>query len=127
MNNIAADLRSLAVPIDDLRADPRNARSHPDRNIGAIIASLQRFGQRKPAVCNRRTGVVLAGNGLMSAARVLGWSEVAVVWVDDDDSTAAFGIADNRSAELAAWDEQVLAELLQELQQTVPTPLPTSA
>jgi ParB-like chromosome segregation protein Spo0J len=115
--NIAADLQPLAVPLDRMKADPRNARAHPDRNLAAVMSSLEKFGQRKPIVCNRRTNIVLAGNGLVKAARALGWDSVAAVWVDDDDATAAaFGIADNRTAELATWDDAMLAELLQELQ-----------
>lgn len=113
---IAPDLRPLAVPVSDLVLDPRNARLHPERNLAAIKASLTKFGQRKPIVVHRETGVVLAGNGLVTAARELGWTHVAAVQVDDDPATAtAYGLADNRTAELASWNDQVLAELLQEV------------
>lgn len=113
---IAPDLRPLAVPVANLVLDPRNARLHPERNLAAIRASLKKFGQRKPVVVHRETGVVLAGNGLVTAARELGWTHVAAVQVDDDPATAtAYGLADNRTAELASWNDQVLAELLQEV------------
>lgn len=115
-DHIAADLRPLAVPVANLVLDPRNARLHPERNLAAIKASLSKFGQRKPIVVHRDTGVVLAGNGLVTAARELGWSHVAAVQVDDDATTAAaYGVADNRTAELATWNDKVLAELLQEV------------
>lgn len=49
---IAEPLRSLAVPIAELNADPANARRHPERNMEAIEASLRGWGQRFP-VCER--------------------------------------------------------------------------
>ncbi|MBX3467171.1 MAG: DNA modification methylase [Planctomycetes bacterium] len=121
MHRIAQDLQPLATPIEGLRLDPRNARRHPEVNMAAIQASLERFGQRKPAVANRRTGIVLAGNGLVTAARALGWDQVAVVWTDDDETTAtAYGIADNRTADLSMFDDAVLADLLREVEDEYP-------
>lgn len=119
LSHIIEDLRPLAVPIESLTRDPRNARVHDDRNLGSILRSLERFGQRKPVVLNRRTGSLLAGNGTLTAALGLGWTHLAAVRVDDDPHTASgYAIADNRTAELAAWDDEVLAELLQELEGT---------
>jgi len=114
---IVEALRPLAVPIASVSADPANARKHDGRNIEAIKGSLRRFGQRKPIVVNRRTGgTTEAGAGTLEAARQLGWGYIAVVQVDDDPTTAAaFGIADNRTAELAEWNEPELARLIQSL------------
>ena len=106
------------VKIDALDLDPRNARKHDAKNLKAIADSLEQFGQRKPIVVWGRT--VVAGNGTMAAARTLGWTEIQIVRVPDDwsaDQVKAYALADNRSAELAAWDEQVLASQLLELQQ----------
>ncbi len=119
MNQILESLRPLAVPIADLHPDPANARSHDERNLGAIQASLAKFGQRKPIVVQRSGMIVRAGNGTLAAARALGWTEIAAVVVDEGDVEAtAYAIADNRTAELASWDEDVLGRLLGELQQT---------
>jgi len=104
------------VNIDDLDLDPRNARKHDTKNLKAIADSLELFGQRKPIVVWGRT--VVAGNGTMVAARSLGWTEITVARVPDDwsaDQVKAYALADNRSAELAEWDEQVLAAQLLEL------------
>jgi len=104
------------VNIDDLDLDPRNARKHDTKNLKAIADSLELFGQRKPIVVWGRT--VVAGNGTMVAARSLGWTEISVARVPDDwnaDQVKAYALADNRSAELAEWDEQVLAVQLLEL------------
>jgi len=106
------------VQIDDLDLDPKNARKHDEKNLKAIADSLEQFGQRKPIVVWGRT--VVAGNGTMAAARSLGWKEITIVRVPDDwssDQVKAYALADNRSAELAAWDEQVLASQLLELQE----------
>jgi len=105
------------VLIDDLDLDPRNARKHDAKNLKAIADSLEQFGQRKPIVVWGRT--VVAGNGTMAAARSLGWTEITIARVPDDwssDQVKAYALADNRSAELASWDEQVLTEQLKELE-----------
>ena len=104
------------VGIDEVKPDSRNARIHPERNLEAIKTSLRVYGQRKPIVVNKRTGIIEAGNGLWMAAKDLGWEKIAVVYVDDDPVTATgFAIMDNRSAELAEWDEEILGDLLEEL------------
>ncbi len=113
---IAAPLRSLALPVSDLVSDPANARRHPERNLSAIEASLRTYGQRKPIVVRREGMVVTAGNGTLDAARRLGWTHLAAVVVDDDPITATgYAISDNRTAELAEWDEEALGKLLTEL------------
>ena len=117
LSKIAESLRPLAVPIASLTPDPRNARRHPERNLDSIRTSLSLYGQRKPLVVRREGMVVEAGNGTLEAAKALGWTHVAAVLVDDDPATATgYGIADNRTAELAEWDEEALACLLAELQ-----------
>ncbi len=113
---IAEGLAGLIVPIDTLVLDPANARKHPDKNIEAVKASLRVYGQRKPIVVNKNGMVVEAGNGTLQAARALGWTKIAAVLVEDDAATAAgFAIADNRTAELAEWDDEKLKSLLAEL------------
>jgi len=104
------------VLIADLVLDPRNVRKHDAKNLKAIADSLEQFGQRKPIVVWGRT--VVAGNGTMAAARSLGWKEISVARVPDSwsaDQVKAYALADNRSAELASWDDKVLASQLLEL------------
>ena len=107
----------MKISITNLSLDPKNARKHSARNLEAIAASLEKFGQRKPIVVHR--GVVLAGNGTLEAAKSLGWTEIDVAEVPDDwdnDTAKAYALADNRTAELAEWDESELAKQLLELQ-----------
>jgi DNA modification methylase len=103
--------------ISDLTLDPRNARLHSQKNLDAIKASLTKFGQRKPIVVTHE-GFVLAGNGTMEAAKSLGWDHIDVTTTPADwdlDTARAYALADNRTAELAEWDENVLAKQLLEL------------
>jgi len=110
---IAEGLRHLAIPVAELRPDPSNARKHNARNLEAIRLSLERFGQRAPVVVQRNGMVVRAGNGRLAAARELGWSHLAAVVVDEPSADAvAFALADNRTAELAEWDTETLATIL---------------
>lgn len=112
-HNITEDLKHLKQSASDLVLDPANARKHNKRNIEAIAASLSKFGQRKPIIVQKDGMVVRAGNGTLEAAKSLGWSHVAAVVLDDDNTTAAaFAIADNRTAELAEWDNDALVSLI---------------
>jgi ParB family transcriptional regulator, chromosome partitioning protein len=100
------------VPIKNLSQDSANARKHNPRNLEAIKASLRRFGQQKPIVVDSKN-IVRAGNGTFQAAQALGWTEIKIVHSDLPPSElTAYAIADNRTAELAEWDGQVLAKLM---------------
>ena len=104
------------APIDSLKPDPRNPRTHPTKNLAAIKDSLQRFGQTKPIVVSRQSRQVIAGNGTLEAAKQLGWKDIQVVWTDlEGEEAVAAGIADNRSGELAEWNYRTLSGLLAEL------------
>ena len=102
------------VPLKKLKADPKNARKHSEANIAAIEGSLRAFGQQKNIVA-LKDGTVIAGNGTLVAATRLGWKSLAVVRFADEKKARAFALADNRSAELAAWDEETLNATLDEL------------
>lgn len=101
------------VPLSSLVLDPANARSHPDRNLDAIGDSLRSFGQVEPLVVQRGTGRVIGGNGRLAVMRREGQTHADVVYLDIDDHAATrLGIALNRTAELAEWDKETLASLL---------------
>lgn len=119
LSYIAEDLRGLAVAIETLHADPVNARMGHD--IDRIMASLRQYGQRKPIVVNRaQNNKVEAGNGTLSAAKRLGWTHVAAVFVEDDPMTATgYGIADNRTGDLSTWDVGVLKDLADNLPEDI--------
>ena len=107
-------LRSLAAPIDSLQS----LRGNPHHgDVAALARSWDRFGQRRPITARHigenGDGEVTAGNHGLEAAKQLGWSHVAVAWVDDDDATAkAWAVADNHTAALGTDDPAALIEFL---------------
>jgi ParB-like chromosome segregation protein Spo0J len=108
-----------AVALDDLLFDVSNARKHSKRNLEAIASSLSEFGQRKPIVVDSEN-IIIAGNGTAEAAKFLGWKQITVARIPedwDDNKIRAYALADNRTAELAAWDADILNEQLLELQE----------
>ena len=105
-----------SVNIEELIFDPANVRTHDNKNLDAIKGSLAKFGQQKPIVINSE-GIVVAGNGTLAAAKALGWRTLNVVRTELEGSDAtAYAIADNRTADLAEWDDGALAEILSALQ-----------
>ena len=119
---IAEPLRPLAEPLERLTVDPQNARTHDAANVAAIAASLKQFGQLQPVVVNRENHQIIAGNGRFLAARdKLGWSHLAVVWVEHDPSAQrGYSVADNRTAELAGWDDDLLEAQLALIEEDSP-------
>lgn len=101
---------AVTCPVEDLQPHPQNPRQG---DVGAIAESLARNGQYRPIVVNRRTMTVLAGTHTWLAAKHLGWTDIAVSYVDVDD-TAALRIllADNRTADEGGFDEATLGFLL---------------
>jgi site-specific DNA-methyltransferase (adenine-specific) len=111
------ELKIETVAINSLTPDPANARKHDGRNLQAIQNSLLKFGQRKP-ICVTPDSIVVAGNGTLEAAKSLGWTQIVIArtpvgWTWEQ--IRAFALADNRTAELAEWDDKVLADQLLEL------------
>jgi ParB-like chromosome segregation protein Spo0J len=103
------------ISVADLSLDPSNVRKHSRRNLDAIKASLRKFGQQKPIVVDAK-GIVLAGNGTLTAAQELGWTDIDIIRTELAGVEAtAFAIADNRTAELAEWDDS-LNDVLESLE-----------
>lgn len=110
-------METVEMSVTDLRSDPRNARLHPEQQILALMESLSRFGQRRPVV-TLPDGMIVAGHGTVEAAKRLGWSSVIVApWeAESEREAAAFAIADNQTALMSAWDEELLPEVLGDLE-----------
>jgi len=111
-------LKKMERPLAGLRQDPENVRLHDERSLSALVESLRRFGQQKPVGVDG-DGVVVAGNGLVEAARALGWKRIAAVRFDGegDAQRLAFALADNRTAELSEWDYKRVSAAMAELVQ----------
>ena len=101
------------APVDAVQPHPRNPRQG---DVGAIHESIEANGFYGAVVAQRSTGFILAGNHRWQAARHAGATEVPVIWVDvDDDHALRILLADNRTNDLATYDDSALASLLQEL------------
>jgi len=103
-------------PVAALRPDPKNPRYHERRQVRQIARSIKAFGFNVPVLIDAQ-GNVIAGHGRVLAARELGIAEVPTIRLDHLSAVQAraFMIADNRLTETSAWDDQLLAEQLQEL------------
>lgn len=104
------------LPPADLVPYPGNARTHDEHQIDVLKASLNKFGFVSPVLIDS-AGVILAGHGRVIAAIERGFETVPTLCVDGltPDQLRAYRLADNRIAELAGWDNEILAIELQHL------------
>lgn len=114
----AAD-RPLTVvyrPTASLVPDPRNARTHPKKQVAQIIASIEAFGFTNPILADPE-GRLIAGHGRLLAARQMGLDEVPVIELAglSDAQQRALRLADNKIALNAGWDIEILKLELGEL------------
>lgn len=105
--------------LKDLKPDPKNARKHTPRNVGTIVDALHEVGAGRSIVIDENN-VVLAGNATIEAAAEAGIEKVQVVDADGETIIAVrrsnltpkqktrLALFDNRAAELAEWDIEVL-------------------
>jgi hypothetical protein len=100
-------------PLERLRPYARNARVHSERQVASIAASIREFGFTAPILVDSDDGI-LAGHGRLLAAELLGLAEVPVVVLDhlDEKQRRAYLLADNKLAEGATWDQELLAKEL---------------
>ena len=111
MENLPQPAR-LAVdyrPVEALRPDPRNPRTHPKRQLDQIVASIRAFGFANPILVDA-DGIVIAGHGRLLAAKQMGLVEVPTIVLPDlsDAQKRALRIADNKIALGAGWDLDLL-------------------
>ncbi len=103
-------------PVETLRSAARNARTHSGKQIQQIAASIRQFDFVNPVLVDAKDRIV-AGHARVAAAKELGIKEVPCVCLAHmtDAEVRAYRIADNRLAEVAGWDEELLALELGEL------------
>ena len=106
------------VPIADLVPYVNNARTHSPAQIAKLRASLREFGFVNPVIIDKDNGII-AGHGRVEAARLEGFKEVPCVPAEHltEAQKRAYILADNRMAEDAGWDEQMLREELEALEE----------
>ena len=95
--------------VESLRPDPRNARTHPKRQVDQIVASIREFGFTNPILIDV-DGSIIAGHGRLLAAKTIGMSEVPTIVLHGltDAQKRALRLADNKIALNAGWNLEVL-------------------
>lgn len=110
-------LRIELRPVAKLEPADRNARTHSDKQIEQIAASIAQFGFTNPVLVNDR-GRIVAGHGRVEAARRLGIEDVPTIALAhlSEAELRAYALADNKLAENADWDPEILQIEFEELQ-----------
>ncbi len=101
---------------ESLTPDPRNARTHPRRQIEQIVASIRAFGFTNPILTDPE-GRLIAGHGRLRAAKEVGLAEVPVIELAglSEAEQRALRLADNKIALNAGWDVEILKLELSDL------------
>jgi DNA modification methylase len=110
------NLQVKHLPINALQPYPRNARTHSKHQIHQIEESIRVFGFTNPILVDKNNRII-AGHGRWRAAKRLGMTEVPIIVLEDltDEQIQAYILADNKLAENAGWDKEILAIELQHL------------
>jgi DNA modification methylase len=116
------DLKVVVRSLANLKPNSRNARTHSRRQIRQIADSITAFGFNNPILIDD-DGVIIAGHGRVEAAKVLGMSEVPTVCLAhmSEAEKRGYVLADNRLAEKAGWDEDILAVEFETLFEMAPS------
>jgi hypothetical protein len=111
------EIQHLIVDIQSVKPHPNNVRQG---DIGAISESLKAHGQFRPIVVDKRTNYILAGNHTWKAAKLLGWKQISAGFLEtlNDDEALRILLADNRTTDLANYDDSGLVDLLKSLSKT---------
>src|SRR5436190_4882069 len=115
-NTVDTSLKVEMLPVEALRPYANNARTHSKKQTRQIAKSIERFGFCNPVLIDDR-GEIIAGHGRVAAAKLLGISVVPTVRLSHLTETEkrAYILADNRLAEKAGWNREILAIELQAL------------
>src|SRR5580704_13146596 len=111
-----AGLKIAYKDLAQLKPRPRNPRTHTPKQIKQIIGSIGQFGFVSPVLLDAKDRII-AGHGRVDAAKLLNMTDIPTVRVDHltPAQIRAYVIADNKLAENAGWDRELLALELQEL------------
>lgn len=105
------------LPIDDLRAYARNARTHSEEQVQQIARSITEYGFTNPVLIDENNEII-AGHGRTAAACILGLDEVPAIRLTglSEVQKRSLRIADNQLALNAGWDDDLLRIELEEIQ-----------
>jgi len=108
--------------IDKLKPHPQNYQEHPDDQVEHLMASIREHGLYRNVVV-ARDYTILAGHGVVKAARKMGFESIPVVRLDiaaDDPRAMKLLVGDNEISHLSAVDDRALTNILREIGETAP-------
>ena len=111
----AQNLKIEYLPVDSLKPYSKNARKHSEKDIQAIINSIEEFGFDDPIGIWSNQNIIVEGHGRLIAAKRLGMEKVPCIRLDHltDEQRKAYALAHNKTAELSKWfDELLQSELV---------------
>lgn len=105
-----AEIKTVMMDIDDIHPYENNPRKN-EKAIEAVANSIERFGFKNPIIVDK-DNVIISGHTRRLAAIALGLRKIPVIVGDDltEEQAKALRLADNRVAELAVWDEELLKQ-----------------
>ncbi len=108
------------VPVGELKPNPRNPNTHPQRQVELLAKNIRYFGWRQTITVSKRSGLIVSGHGRLMAAKHLGVEVVPVDYQDfnDENDELAVLVADNRLAELSTVDLNELEKIAGEWKAT---------
>ena len=100
------------IPVGQLKPYEKNARKHAEYDVGQIAESIERYGFNDPIGIWGKDNIIVEGHGRLLAAKKLGMDKVPCIRLDDltDEQRREYAIMHNKTAELSAWDFDLLAE-----------------
>jgi len=111
--------KTVDLLVADLKPFPGNYRRHPSRQVEQLAASLKRHGQYRGIVVQQGTNYIIAGHGVVEAARSLGVKTITAQVIDVGiDEARQLLVDDNELSRLAEDDPALLAALLEGLRDT---------
>lgn len=103
--------------VEELTPYERNTRKHEAEDVDAIASSIRKYGMNDPIGVWGMENLIVEGHGRLLACKQLGLTEVPVIRLDHltDEERREYAIVHNRSAELSAWDADMLAIEMEDL------------
>ena len=113
-NNNSKIGQSVERPPGELKPWPGNPRTHSDKQLAKLKASIQTFGFTAPVLVDE-AGVILSGHGRVQAAKALGLTTIPtrVMTGLSEAKKRAYVIADNKIAQRSGWDQTLLKSELE--------------
>jgi DNA modification methylase len=102
--------RYANLPIEQVRPNAKNTRTHSKKQIRQIATSIRELGFAAPVLVDEYD-VLIAGHGRLEAARSLGMASIPAIVLDglSEAKKRALMLADNRIAQSAGWDREQLS------------------